>query len=317
MKGHEGVEERQLHHPATKSGFANGTAWMNGAIIPVGDAKVSVLDWGLTHSDITYDVVSAWDGKFFRIDDYVARFLKSVAAMRLNIAMDADAIKRILHEMVGASGLRRSYVSMVASRGVQGVPGSRDPRDCINHFYAWCVPFVWLFSEEVTARGAHLYLPGNLHRIGRSSVDPKTKNYHWGDFTHGMLDAREGGFDSVALMDKKGHLTEGPGFNMFIVRDGQILTPRHGVLEGITRRTAIEIGAALGRDCQETNITREMLMEADEVFVSTTGGGMIGVTRINERTFSNGKPGPVTKAIQNTYWEWHNDPSMSEVIDYR
>jgi len=161
----------------------NGAAWMDQTIMPIADAKISVLDWGLTHSDITYDVVTVWNGRFFRINDYLDRFECSVEKCRLNIRQDREDIRRILNDIVARSGLRRSYVSMVASRGVPAIAGSRDPRDCTNHFYAWNVPFVWVFSEPVVERGAHLQVPAKLERIAPQAVDPTAKNYHWGDFT--------------------------------------------------------------------------------------------------------------------------------------
>jgi len=85
-----------------------------------------VTDWGLTRSDITYDVVHVWEGKFFRIDDYLDRFMVSIEKLRLDIPQSRDEIKRILHQMVSASGLQSAYVSMVASRGTPSIPGTRD-----------------------------------------------------------------------------------------------------------------------------------------------------------------------------------------------
>ncbi|MEP1356155.1 MAG: hypothetical protein ABJX32_07400 [Tateyamaria sp.] len=116
--------------------LSNGAAWMGGKIIPIADAAIPVTDWGLTHSDIAYDVVPVWHGAFFRLDDYVNRFIASLTAGRYDIGIDRDGIFAALHEMVYASGMQDSYVAMVAARGRNPVPGSRDPRDCANHFYA-------------------------------------------------------------------------------------------------------------------------------------------------------------------------------------
>ena len=296
--------------------YSEGAAWMAGEIVPVSQAKISVLDWGLTHSDITYDVVHAWDGRFFRIDDYLARFERSIEKCQLSLPQSRDEMRQILHDLVARSGLRRSYVSMVASRGLPGVAGSRDPRHCINHFYAWCVPFVWVFLEEVVARGAHIYVPDDLQRISQNAVDPTAKNYHWGDFTQGLLKAKSTGFDNTVLLDAEGNVTEGPGFNVFIIKDGKVRTPREGVLEGITRRTAMEIAAHHNLPCEAGEISFEELLEADEVFATTTGGGLVPITRINERVFGNGSPGELTIAMGKTYWDWHNDPAMSMEIKY-
>lgn len=296
--------------------WSAGAAWMKGEIMPVADAAIPVTDWGLTHSDITYDVVHVWDGRFFRLDDYLERFERSLQRCRLSVPQTRREMREILHRIVARSGLRKSYVSVVASRGQPKTPGSRDPRDCVNHFYAWCVPFVWVFLEDVVARGAHLQVPKTIRRISESSVDPKAKNYHWGDFTQGLLDAKESGFDNTLLLDADGNVAEGPGFNVFMVKDGLVRTPRKGVLQGITRKVAMEICVDSGLPCHEADISYAELLEADEIFATTTGGGAVPVTRIDDRVFSNGGAGEITRSIQNTYWEWHNDPKMSEAVEY-
>ena len=119
-----------------------GAAWMNGTVIPISQAKIPVNDWGLVHSDITYDVVPVIDGAFFRFDEYLARFLSSMENLHLDPGMSKRDIQGALHQMVSKSSLRDSYVAMVCSRGKPKIAGSRDPRDCDNHFFAWCVPYV-------------------------------------------------------------------------------------------------------------------------------------------------------------------------------
>ena len=289
---------------------------MRGELMPIGEAAIPVTDWGLTHSDITYDVVHVWEGKFFRLDDYLNRFERSLQRCHLSIDQSRDDIRNILHQIVARSGLQRAYVSFVASRGQPSIAGSRDPRDCVNHFYAWCVPFIWVFSDEVTQRGVHLLVPEDLQRIAERSVDPKAKNYHWGDFTQGLLQAKDAGYDNLVLTDANGFVTEGPGFNLFIVKDGKVCTPRSGVLEGITRKIAMELCHAQQVPVVESDITVDELLAADEVFVTTTGGGIVPVTRVNEHSFSNDAAGETTTELNRGYWNWHTDSSMSEAIVY-
>jgi branched-chain amino acid aminotransferase len=164
-------------------------AWMDGAIIPIAEAKIGVTDWGLTHSDITYDVAQVWDGGFFRLDDHLDRFAASMGLMHLSVPQSPQDIRAILHELVAASGLRNAYCAFVTSRGSQSVPGSRDPRTCINHFYAWVVPYVHVIPQDVVARGAKMKIADGVERISPASVDPKAKNYHWGDITNGLYQA--------------------------------------------------------------------------------------------------------------------------------
>ena len=290
----------------------NGAAWMDGQVVPLAEARLHVTDWGLTRSDITYDVVKVWRGRFFRLDLHVERFLRSAERLRLDIGEDAASVRRALHEMVAASGLDDAYVSMCASRGSPSVPGTRDPRFCANHFYAWAVPFVWVFAPDVVKRGATLMLPRDRQRIDPLAVDPTVKNYHWGDFTAALMDAKDAGFDSCLLADRRGFVTEGAGFNVFCVEEGRLLTPRSGALEGVTRRTVMEVAAELGIEAEATDIGTGRFMEAAEAFACTTAGGITPVARINEARFE--APGPVTRTVMNRFEAWHDRPEFSEPV---
>ena len=290
---------------------------MDGVIMPVADAKISVFDWGLTRSDITYDVVHVWEGAFFRLDDYLDRFMVSMDKLRLDVGMDRADIRAALVELVATSGLQSAYVSMVASRGTPRIPGTRDPRDCVNHFYAWAVPFIWVIPEEVAKRGAHISLAEDARRIPIDSVDPTVKNYHWGDMTAALFQALDQGYDTTVLLDHQGHVTEGPGFNIFAVVDGVVVTPRSGMLEGISRRTVMEICDALGLPCEARDITRAEFLDADEVFTATTAGGPVAVTRVNGRILGNDAAGAITAQILQTYWDWHTRDDLSVKVDYK
>jgi len=297
--------------------YSAGAAWMWGRLMPISEAALPVTDWGLTHSDITYDVVHVWEGRFFRLDDYLSRFENSLIKCDLSIDQTRDDIREILHRIVSRSKLKHAYVSFVASRGQPANVGSRNPRDCVNHFYAWCVPFVWVFTEDVVRRGAHIYVPDDIQRISTSAVDPTAKNYHWGDFTQGLITAKDTGYDNTVLLDEQGHITEGPGFNVFMIKDGKVRTPKHGVLEGITRKVAMELCDHHHLSVEEANITLEELLNADELFATTTSGGIVPITRVNQNIFSNDTGGETTLTLQESYWNLHKNSHMSETIDYQ
>ena len=296
--------------------FTKGAAWIAGEIVPIADAKISVLDWGLTHSDITYDVVPVWNGAFFRLHDYLARFRQSIDALKLSIPQTSDEIAEILHAITAKSGLREAYVSMSASRGVPMIPGSRDPRDCGNHFYAWVIPYVHVVKPDIADRGCHLWISKSSRRIPEDSVNPRAKNYHWGDFTTGLIEAKENGFDNTALLDHAGNVTEGPGFNIFALKGDTVVTSDHGVLHGITRRTMLELCQARGLKTETRPLPLSELMEADEVFLSSSGGGAIPVTRVDDRVFSNGAPGPVAKGLREDYFALLDRGDLSTPIAY-
>ena len=299
-----------------KTELAAGAAWVKGTVMPIAEARLPINDWGIIHSDITYDVVPAWDGGFFRLHDYIGRFQNSVAALRLEIGMDRAAIAAALTEMVAASELRNAYVAMVASRGVPLIPGTRDPRDCGNHFYAWCVPYIRLMRPHLPDAERSAWIAKSVRRIPETSIDPRVKNYHWGDFTAGMFEAKDRGYETAILLDGDDNVTEGPGFNVFAVKNGRLITSDHGMLEGISRRTVLEISAELGFDVDVRPLPLAEFMQADEVFMSTSGGGVFAITRVDDRIFANGTTGPITGALQARYWEWMYRPALRTEITY-
>ncbi len=298
------------------SDLSHGAAWMDGRILPISEASIGVTDWGVTHSDIAYDVVPVWAGAFFRLEDYLDRFLASVAAQRMDILMDRAEVREALHLMVASSGLREAYVAMVAARGPNLVPGSRDPRDCRNHFYAWCVPYVHIVKPEVAETGTSVWIAKSVRRIPQDSVNPRVKNYHWGDFTSGLFEAKDRGFETTMLLDHEGNVTEGPGFNVFAVFGDRVVTSDHGVLHGITRRTVLEMAEARGLTVETGPLPLEAFWDADEVFLSSSGGGVIPVAQVDDRRFSNGAPGPVARALRQSYFEWLEEPRFRSPIRY-
>lgn len=293
-----------------------GAAWMGGEVMPLAAARLPVNDWGIIHSDITYDVVPVWDGGFFRLDDYLERFGRSMASLRMDVGISMPDIRAALGDMVAASGLRAAYVAMVASRGVPLIPGTRDPRECGNHFYAWCVPYIHIMRPELPPEKRTAWIAKTVTRIPEASIDPRVKNYHWGDFTAGLFEAKDNGYETVILLDEAGQVTEGPGFNVFAVRDGRLITSDHGMLEGISRRTVLEIAAENGLTTEIRPLPLDEFMRSDEVFISSSGGGVIALTRVDERIFSNGAAGPVACALNQTYWNWMARPEMRTEIAY-
>ena len=296
--------------------WSNGAAWMDGTYMPAQDAKISVLDWGFTRSDVTYDVVHVWNGSFFRLDDHLDRFQTSMQKVRMSVAQSRDDMKQILNGVVAHTGLQSAYVAMVTSRGRPGAAGSRDFRNCDNHFFAYAVPFIWVISPDIAERGAHMFVPDAVRRIPDDSIDPTAKNYHWGDFTRGLFEAKDEGYDSVILLDHDGNITEGAGFNVFAIKDGCVISSGHGALEGITRRTVMELCELAGLKIESRPLPLEEFLAADEVFLSTTAGGITPISKVNGRVFSNGAPGADTMRLHDLYWQWHAEGRYGTPVDY-
>ena len=295
--------------------FSLGSAFVDGRVVPIEQAQISILDAGFGRSDVTYDVVAVWDGAFFRLDSHLDRFIRSCQALRMTLPMDRSEIADVLMSVVRASGLREAFVEMVCTRGVP-VAGSRDPRTYVNRFYAYAIPYVWILRPEQLDAGMDAIISTQTRRIPAGSVDPTVKNFHWADLTRAQFEAFDQGAHYPILLDYDGLVTEGAGYNIFALVDGEFVTPSSGVLEGVTRQTVLDLAERVGLTARVRALTEEQLRRAPEVFATSTAGGIMPVTSIDGSPVGAGTIGDRTRAIHRAYWEAHRDPHFISPVSY-
>ena len=301
--------------PAADPRLAAGAALIDGQIVPIDEARIPVTDTGFTRSDLTYDVVAVWGGAFFRLDAHLDRFERGCRRLRLDPGVSRGELESALHELVRRTGLRESYVDIICTRGTPP-PGSRDPRTFRNRLYAFAIPYVWLLKWEERDQGMDAIIPRSVERISSRAVDPTVKNFHWGDLTRGLYEAYDQGARFPILLDSEGNVTEGAGYNVFALVDGELLTPDAGALEGITRLTVMELAREHGIPVRETRIDEATFRRGTELFASTTAGGVMAITKLDGTPIGDGAAGPVTRRIRDLYWEAHSDPRYSTPIVY-
>lgn len=303
------------HLTVANADFSKALGFVDGAVVPLAEAKISVRDLGLMYANMTYDVVHTWKGGFFRLEDHLDRFFASMAGLRLDAGMPRDRMRSVLAELVRRSGLADTLVYFACTRGM-AVPGSRDPTLSRNSFFATVTPMVLRGQPDEMARGKDAMLVRDVHRIPSSAVNPLWKNSHWGDFIRATFAAKDAGHDTPILLATDGAVAEAPGFNVVAVIDGALVSPDAGVLAGISCRTMFEIAAELGIPARYGRLTPEALMGAGEAFLTATSCGLFPVTRIDGKPIGAGVPGPVTTRLLNTYYRkknegWHVTPVES------
>ena len=300
--------------PTGDPAYRDGIAFVDGEFVPVLEAKVPMLDWGFLRSDACQDTISVWKGSFFRLEQHLERFERSYTRLRMTCPYTRDQLREIATELVQRAGFRDAYVQLIMTRGRPPV-GNRDPRRCRNRFQAFCIPYVWIATPEVQERGLRMHVSPRL-RVPPRVVDPTIKHYHWLDFEQGLFEAFDAGAETVVLLGEDGNVAEGPGFNVFAVKGGTVTTPAEYVLDGMTRTAVIELCGEDRIPLTLGTVSPEELRGADEVFISTTAGGVIPVTVVDGKPIGDGKPGPVTRRLKSLYWSkresgWHATP-----IDY-
>ena len=278
-------------------------------------AAIPINDTGFTRSDATYDVVAVWHGQFFRLDDHLERFERSWNKLRMRPPLSRGEMQEVVCSCVAKSGLREAHVEMIVTRGVP-VNGDRDTRNFENRFYAFATPYVWIAKPEVQKSGISLVVATGTKRIPTDSVDPTVKNFHWGDLVQGSFEAYDREAYTAVLLDAAGNVTEGPGFNVFAYYDGGLITPSRGVLQGITRATVIDLAEEHGIACAVADLSADRLRDADEIFLTSTAGGVMPVKTIDGKVLSNGIPGPVTTLVRELYWQAHERAEWSLSVNY-
>ena len=310
----ENAEHRQL---ARDADWAKGSAYIIDRFVPIEQAAVPITDLGFMRADAVYDVVTVSRGMFFRLADHQDRFARSCARMALTNPFGREEEASLLNKLVALTGLQDAYVWWAVTRGENPAsPADRMHADRFtNRFYAFVVPYVFIKGDADRQAGIHLNIAGNYRRIPVDAVDPTAKNFCSMDLNMALMEAGELGAQWTVLTDGNGVLTEAAGANIFMVKDGWVLTPEHGCLEGITRLAVMDLCEELGMPARMGEITADDLLTADEAFLSSSAGGIMPVSAVDGRPLSQGA-GPVTTKLHNHYWEkrwagWHGLP-----VDY-
>jgi branched-subunit amino acid aminotransferase/4-amino-4-deoxychorismate lyase len=159
-----GYASRQAVLEGSESRFAMGIAWVEGELVPLSQARIPLLDQGFMHSDLTYDVPSIWDGRFFRLDDHITRLEASCKKLRLRLPLPREEVKQILVDMAAKSGNRDAFVEIIVTRGLKGVRGSK-PEEIVNNLYMFIQPYVWVMEPEMQLTGGSAVVARTVRRI--------------------------------------------------------------------------------------------------------------------------------------------------------
>ena len=276
--------------------------YVNGEFLPKREAKISVFDQGVIFGDGVFDTLVATNGYLFKLDPHVDRLFRSAKAVKIDIGRSREEIKKLIVETVRRNGLRDAYVKIIVTRGEATKPlmGKGDLAKPTLIIFA--VPPVSAVSEEALQNGAKL-ISTTIKRSHIDSLDPRIKSLNYLPNMLMRREAIEAGADEAICYGFDGYVAEGGGENIWIMKNNVLLTPGHGVLEGITRDAIFELAKKLSITATATNISKYDIYQADEVFLCSTAGGIIPVTEIDRRPIGNGAVGTITRKLRKKYAE--------------
>jgi len=260
------------------------------------EARVSVFDHGLLYGDGVFEGIRAYDGIVFERDAHVRRLFDSAHSIALDIGMSRSDMAARIDEAVARNGLRDAYIRVVVTRG-RGDLGL-DPRHCPT-------PTVVIIADAIALYPTALYEQGlravtvSVRRTAVDALSPRVKSLNYLNSVLAKVQASHAGAAEAILLSPDGYPIEGSGENLFIVRDGTLVTPPVylGVLEGITRAVVMRLAVAAGYPVREAPFTLHDLYVADECFLTGTAAEVVPCVDVDGRAIGDGRPGPVTRAL--------------------
>ena len=272
------------------------TIWLDGAWHDRDTAKVSVFDHGLLYGDGVFEGIRVYAGKVFRLADHIDRLYDSARAIWLTVPIPRDEMIAVTEEAVRRSGLSEAYVRHIVTRGVGDL--GLDPRKCPKPSIIIIVDGIRMWPAELYDRGLRV-ITAATPIPQRESLSPRVKSLNYLAHILARIEGINAGADEVLMLDSAGHVAEGSGENIFVVKGGRIRTPpaHSGILKGVTRDAVIELAAGAGYQVREEVLNRYDIYTADEAFFTGTAAEIIGIRELDGRTIGEGRRGPVTSEL--------------------
>ena len=279
--------------------------WMNGEIVPWDEAKVHVLTHGLHYGTGVFEGVRAYETPrgtaIFRHQDHIERLFKSSELYYMPVPFSREEIRAATHETISRNGLASCYIRPLVFRGygTMGLFPLEARVDVAIAVWKWGA----YLGEESKQKGVRAKV-SSWRRIGPDALIPHAKAS--GQYLNSILakiESHKAGYEEAILLDHIGNVCEGSGENIFIVRDGTIFTPPQtaSILDGISRRSVIQIARDLGYELVERDIARAELYLADEIFICGTAAELVPVREVDDHLINGGEPGEITQVVQREF----------------
>ncbi len=287
--------------------------WMNGELVAGEDAKIGVYDHGLLYGDGVFEGIRTYQGIAFRLEQHLERLYSSAEAIRLVIPYTPQQLSGAIYETMKANGQSEAYIRLAVTRGVGDL--GVDPITTKRPTVFIITDKIALYPKEMYEKGMSIITAKTI-RTPSGSLNPKIKSMNYLNNILAKIEASDAGVAEALMLNYEGYVAECTGDNIFIVRQGKVLTSpvASGILEGITRDCVLELAGQNGIEAKETNLLPDDLYGADECFLTGTAAEIIPVTKIDGRTIGTGEPGPITKGLIESFHKYVNSQGHSKPL---
>ncbi len=294
--------------------------WMNGELVPWEKATVHVLTHALHYGSGVFEGIRCYETPrgpaVFRLREHLQRMERSAKIFMMEIPYSVDELMDATFELIRINGLRSCYVRPIAYRGYgeMGLNPELNPVDVCIAVWGWGA----YLGDDALKHGVRMTV-SSWRRHDPNIIPPQAKvTGAYINSSMAKLEAVRSGFDEAIMLNPHGYVSEATGENLFVVKDGELLTPplAAGPLPGVTRASVMAIAADLGMPVFERLMTRADLYVAEEIFCSGTAAEVTPVQEIDSRVI--GEPGPITLTLQQKYFEIvkGQDEKYEDWLDY-
>jgi branched-chain amino acid aminotransferase len=264
------------------------------------NAKVSVFDHGLLYGDGIFEGIRAYNGRVFQLKEHIDRLFYSAKAILLTLPLTHEQFMKATVETCRRNQIRDGYIRLVVTRGV-GTLGL-NPNRCSNPSVIIIADKIQLYPKEYYQKGLTIVTVPTTRNL-QNAVNPAIKSLNYLNNILAKIEANNAGCEEAIMLNSEGYVAECTGDNIFIVKEGQLLTPplSAGALYGITRAVVIKLAREMGLEVGETNLTRYDIFNANECFVTGSGAELVPVVKVDGRVIGAGKPGSITQELVKRY----------------
>jgi branched-chain amino acid aminotransferase len=267
--------------------------YIDGNFYPESEAKISVFDHGLLYGDGVFEGIRFYRGRVFRLEEHIARLWNSAKGIALEIPISASELTAATLETIRQNDLHDGYIRLLVTRGIGSLGLS--PESCRRPSIIIIAATIALYPTALYEKGLTMVTCAT-RRIGPAALSPRIKSLNYLNNVLAKIEAQQAGAAEGVMLNEQGYVAECTGDNLFILKGGRLYTPpiNAGILEGVTRRVAIELAEKNGLLVEERDLTRYDIVTAEECFLTGTAAEIISAVELDRRPIGTGQPGPVT-----------------------
>jgi branched-chain amino acid aminotransferase len=277
--------------------------FIDGKFYSKADAKISVFDHGLLYGDGVFEGIRSYNCLVFRLKEHIDRLFESAHTLLLKMPYSKEEVAHHVVESLKRNKILDGYVRVVVTRGVGDL--GLDPRKCPKPSFFVIADTIALHPEEYGKKGMEIVTVPTI-RNHPEAMNPQVKSLNYLNNIMAKIEATNSGSQEALMLNAQGYVTECSGENIFIVtKQGEVLTPPSyvGALNGVTRQAILELAREAGMIAAERILTRHMIFNAAECFLTGTAAEVIPVVKLDGRTIGEGKPGVVTLKLMAAFQE--------------